>query len=80
MKTRRVLNSWHSVLDFLVSPEVAGVGEVSVAEGADEGPLSGVNVSMDFQLTLAHKALATQVAGVRPYSAVPGQVLSEVQL
>lgn len=60
--------------------EVAGMGEASVTDRAAEGPLSGVHVAVDVQLTLAHKALATQQAGVGLFPGVPGHVLLQVRL
>lgn len=69
-----------SVLDLLVSLQVAGVGEAAVADGAAEGPLSGVDVPVDVQLTLTHKALATHQAGVGLLPHVPRHVFLQVRL
>lgn len=60
--------------------EVARVGEASVADGAAEGPLSGVDVAVDVQLALTHEALAALQAGVGLLSGVPGHVLLQVRL
>lgn len=67
-----------SMLDLLVPLEVAGMGEASVADGTAEGPLSCVHIAVDVQLALAHKALATQQAGVGLLPGVPGHVLLQV--
>lgn len=69
-----------SVLDLLVPLEVTGVGEPAVADGAAEGPLSGVHVAVDVQLALAHETLATQQAGVGLLPCVPGHVFVQVRL
>lgn len=69
-----------SVLDLLVSLQVAGMGEAAVADGAAEGPLASVDVPVDIQLTLTHKALATHQAGVRLLPCVPRHVFLQVRL
>lgn len=68
------------MLDLLVPLEVAGVGEVAVADGAAEGLLACVDVAVDIQLALAHKALATHRTGVGLLPGVPGHVLLQVGL
>lgn len=69
---------WDSVLHLLVPLQVAGVREVAVADGALKGPLARMNVAVDVQLALAHKTLATELAGVRLLPGVPGQVLLQI--
>lgn len=74
------LGLWESVLHLLVPFQVAGVREVTVADGASKGPLARMHVAVDVQLALAHKALATELAGVRLLPGMPGQVLLQVRL
>lgn len=69
-----------SVLNLLVSLEVAGMGEASVTDRAAEGPLSSVHIAVNVQLALAHKALATEQASVGLLPGVPGHVLLQVRL
>lgn len=68
------------MLDLLVPLQVAGMGEAAVADGAAEGPLAGVDVPVDVQLTLTYKALATHQAGVRLLPCVPRHVFLQVRL
>lgn len=70
--------SLSSVLDLLMPLEVAGMGEASVADRAAEGSLPSVYIVVDVQLALAHKALATQLAGVGLLPGVPGHVLLQI--
>ena len=56
------------------------MGEAAAADGAAEGPLACVDVAVNIQLALAHKALATHQTGVGLLPGVPGHVLLQVRL
>lgn len=68
------------MLHLLVPLQVAGVRELAVADGASKGPLARMHVAVNVQLALAHKTLATELAGVRLLPGVPCQVLLQVRL